>query len=74
MRRIESMFWYTLFVCAVILVMGRLCMLLRDVFGLMFLEPVCAVLPYVAVVAGSVAGILLVIYAYMIHIMKVIDE
>jgi hypothetical protein len=47
-------------------------MLLRDVFGLMFLEPVCAVLPYVAVVAGSVSGILLVIYAYMIQ--KFLDE
>jgi hypothetical protein len=68
------MFWYTLLVCAVILVMGQLCLLLRDVFGLMFLEPACAVLPYVAVVAGSVAGILLVIYAYVIHIMKVVDK
>jgi hypothetical protein len=61
------MFWDSMAVCGVILVMGRLCMLLRDVFGLMFLEPVCAVLPYAAVVAGSVAGILLVIYAYMIQ-------
>jgi hypothetical protein len=66
------MFWGSMAVCGVILVMGRLCMLLRDVFGLMFLEPVCAVLPYVAVVAGSVSGILLVIYAYMIQ--KFLDE